>query len=186
MEAIDMHASPAALFHDWHDFYLILGAAGATLVGLMFVAASIGATIFSKDHLAPMRAFITPSVVHFGAVLFASLTITVPTHTWRSLAALLGAGALAGSIYCTRISLEVVIRRKFNVDWSDRLFYAIIPLVGYLLGLIAAALLLAQSAASPNVIAAALLTLLLAGIRNAWDMTVWAVVRSPTTGDPSP
>jgi hypothetical protein len=41
-------------------------------------------------------------------------------------------------------------------------------------------LLLMRSAASANVIAAALLTLLAAGIRNAWDMMVWIVIKAPS------
>ena len=33
-----MHSSLPELFEDWHDFYLLVGTAAATLVGLMFVA----------------------------------------------------------------------------------------------------------------------------------------------------
>ena len=51
---------------DWRDFYVMGGTAAATLVGLMFVFASIGASRFSSKYLAPMRAFITPTVVHFA------------------------------------------------------------------------------------------------------------------------
>jgi hypothetical protein len=43
-----------------------------------------------------------------------------------------------------------------------------------------------QSAASANLIAAALLTLLLAAIRNAWDMMVWIVIKAPSGGGPLP
>jgi hypothetical protein len=35
------------------------------------------------------------------------------------------------------------------------------------------------SAWSLELLAAALITLLLAGIRNAWDMTIWIVIRTP-------
>jgi hypothetical protein len=176
-----MPASPADLLHEWHDFYLIVGAAAATLVGLMFVAASIGASIFNEKHNAPMRAFITPTVVHFSAALF-TLLVTIPTHSWRTLAGLLGAGGLAGSIYCARILIQLVFQHQFNVDVSDRLFYAIIPLCGYVLALISAVLLVVQSPVSANVIAGTLFTLLLAGIRNAWDMTTWMMMRTPGGG----
>jgi hypothetical protein len=40
-----MPASPAELLHEWHDFYVLLGTASATLVGLMFVAVSIGTSV---------------------------------------------------------------------------------------------------------------------------------------------
>src|SRR5436190_12429279 len=77
-----MPASPAELLHEWHDFYILLGTASATLVGLMFVAVSIGTSVFNEEHRAPMRAFITPTVMHFAAVLFACVVVTIPTHSW--------------------------------------------------------------------------------------------------------
>jgi hypothetical protein len=181
-----MPGSVAELLHDWHDFYVLVGTASATLVGLMFVAASIGSSVFTEEHRAPMTAFITPTVAHFAAVLFASLIVSIPTHSWRTLGGLLAAGGLAGSIYCGRILVQIIVRHRFNVDLTDRLFYALIPALGYLLVLVSAVLLLMQSAASANLIAAALLTLLFAGIRNAWDMMVWIVIRAPTSKGPPP
>ena len=47
-----MGPSLAELLHDWHDFYVLVGTASATLVGLMFVAVSIGTAIFNEDHSA--------------------------------------------------------------------------------------------------------------------------------------
>ncbi len=174
-----MAPSLAELLHDWHDFYVLVGTASATLVGLMFVAVSIGTSIFNEDHRAAMTAFITPTVMHFAAVLFVCLLGTIPTHTWYTLGGLLGAGALAGSIYSGRLVVQL-----FNVDLSDRLFYSFLPLLGYLLALIAAVLLLLHATASADLIAAAVLTLLLAAIRNAWDMMVWIVIKTPAGGAP--
>ncbi|MGB5180625.1 MAG: hypothetical protein WBO12_00315 [Xanthobacteraceae bacterium] len=34
-------------WHDWHDFYMLLGTGSAALVALLFVAVSIGA-VFSR------------------------------------------------------------------------------------------------------------------------------------------
>src|SRR5215471_9079265 len=177
-----MPPSLAELLHDWHDFYLLVGTASATLVGLMFVATSIGASIFDEDHSAGMTAFITPTVVHFATVLFTCLMVTIPTQSWRTLGSLIGAGGLAGAVYCGQLVVQMIIRHRFNVDVIDRLFYALLPLLGYLLALIAAALLLMQFPASANVVAAAVLTLLFAAIRNAWDMMVWIVFKTPSGG----
>jgi hypothetical protein len=78
--------------------------------------------------------------------------------------------------------VQLFIRRSFDVDVVDRMFYALIPVLGYLLVLLCAVLLVMQSALSLDVLAAGLITLLLAGIRNAWDMTMWIVIRTPVTG----
>ncbi|SRR5579871_5010139 len=177
-----MEPALAQLLHDWHDFYVLVGTASATLVGLMFVAASISTSIFDEDHRAGMAAFLTPTVVHFAAALFTCLLVTIPTQSWRTLGGLLAAGGLVGVIYCGRLLIEIIIRHGFELDLSDRLFYVLLPFLGYLVALYAAVLLLMQSAASANLIAAAVLILLAAGIRNAWDMMVWIVLKTPSGG----
>src|SRR5437660_3931460 len=128
-----MHSSLPELFEDWHDFYLLVGTAAATLVGLMFVAASIGATVFSEEHKAAMRAFISPTVVHFSAALVLCVLAMIPSHTWLTFSALLAALSVAGLVYSGKIWFEMFVRRRFNVDLVDRMFYALIPVLGYLL-----------------------------------------------------
>jgi hypothetical protein len=177
--------SLSELLHEWHDFYVLLGTASATLVGLMFVAASIGATVFNEEHRGALEAFITPTVVHFAAVLFACLVIMIPEHRWESLGGLLGIGGLAGLIYSGRVLVQLIIRHRFNVELIDSMYYAVIPLVGYLLALAAAVLGFLHVAAGAYVMAAALLVLLLAGLRNAWDMMLWIMIRAPG-GTPPP
>jgi hypothetical protein len=171
--------SISELLHEWHDFYVLLGTASATLVGLMFVAASIGSTVFNEDHAAALQAFITPTVVHFTSALFASLVIMIPEHTWHSLGALLSVGGLAGAIYSGGVLLQLIIRRRFSVDLTDRMFYALIPLAGHLLALTAAALMFLQARSGAVVMAAAMMVLLLAGLRNAWDMMLWIMIKVP-------
>src|SRR6516165_7996453 len=104
-----MPVTLAQLLRDWHDFYVLVGTASATLVGLMFVAASIGTSIFDEDHRIGLTAFITPTVVHFAAVLFTCLLVTIPTQSWRTLGALIAAGGLAGSTYCGRLVVQMII-----------------------------------------------------------------------------
>jgi hypothetical protein len=175
-----MQSSLAELVHGWHDFYLLVGTASATLVGLMFVTASIAANLFTEKNREALRAFISPTVVHFCAILFVCILAAIPSQTWRTLGGLLLAGGAAGIVYSARVWVQLV-RRSFNVDVVDRMFYALIPVLGYLLVLLCAFLLLVQSASSLDVLAAALITLLLARIRNAWDMTIWIVIRTPVT-----
>jgi hypothetical protein len=183
-----MHSSLGDLFHDWHDFYVLVGTASATLVGLMFVAASIGANVFNQDKQPAMSAFIGSTVVNFSTVLFICILAAIPSHTFATLGGLIVAAGLAGLIYSGRIWVQIFIRRSFAVDMMDRLFYGTVPVLGYLLVTIAGVMLLVRSTASPEVVAAALITLLLAGIHNAWDMMSWIVIRTSATpaNPPSP
>ncbi len=90
-------------------------------------------------------------------------------------------------VYSARVWVQLFVRRSFDVDVVDRMFYALIPVLGYLLLLTSALLLLVQSASGLDVLAAGLIILLLAGLRNAWDMTMWIVIQTPvperTTSD---
>lgn len=82
--------------HGWHDFYILIGTASATLIGLMFVAASVGANYFVAEREAPLRTFLTPTVLHLSAILVTCLMGTVPSQTRPSLGALVWAGGLVG------------------------------------------------------------------------------------------
>jgi hypothetical protein len=181
-----MQGSAAELFHSWHDFYLLVGTASATLVGLMFVAATLGASVFTEQHRNAMQAFISPTVVNFAAALFICIGVMVPSQTWLSLGLLLAAGGVAGLVYAGRVWVQMIVRRRFPVDAIDRMFYATVPVLGYLLVLAAGALLLLHTAWSAEVTAAALVVLLFAGVRNAWDMTTWIMMRTPTTASLPP
>ena len=177
-----MHASVGELFHDWHDFYLLVGTASATLVGLMFVAASIGASIFNQDRQPAMSAFIGSTVVHFSAVLLICILAAIPSHTWGTFGAVIAAAGLVGLGYSGRIWVQIFIRRSFAVDIVDRLFYGLVPVIGYLMVAVAGFLLLLRwGGAGANVLAVALITLLFAGIHNAWDMMSWMVMRTSAT-----
>jgi hypothetical protein len=175
-----MPASLADLLHNWQNFYILTGTASATLVGLMFVAASIGSSVFGETHRSALRAFLTPTVVHFAVVLMVSVLVMVPTNSYGSLGILLTLAGLGGSSYSGLILVQIIIQKRFKVDMLDRLFYALVPAAGYLMLLAAAYLMLIAVPAATTLLAAALLTLLVVGLRNAWDMTVWTAIRAPS------
>src|SRR5258708_8210171 len=175
-----MNSSFPELVDNWHDFDLLIGTAAATLVGLMFVAASIGARVFLEKDRAAMKAFMGPTVVHSSAVVVVDMVSLIPSHDWPALAGLLALVGIPGAVYSANLWLQLFVRRRFNIDIVDRLFYALIPVLGYLLLLLAAFVLFRQSRAGLDLLAAAQITLLLAGIRNAWDMMLWIVIRAPT------
>src|SRR5262249_16865942 len=62
----------------WHDFYVIVGSAGAGLTGLMFVVVSLGQRTFAESRDTGVRAFVTPTVVFFTSVLVIAAAMTVP------------------------------------------------------------------------------------------------------------
>ena len=113
-------------------------------------------------------------------MLFICILILVPTQTWLSLSIALGGLGVAGVAYSIRQWIRVFWTLRSRIDLADRMFYVFIPTLGYLLVAASAITLFERSPSSAELIAAGLIVLLLAGIRNAWDMTVWIITRSPT------
>jgi hypothetical protein len=153
---------------DWHEFYTLVGTAAAALIALLFVAVSIGAGVLSRDSRGPTRTYMSPAAFHFTEVLFVAAVALVPSHTQTSLSLLLGAVAIVGAVYA-----GFVIRRLLTdniADLPDRLAYGLAPLVGYAAIFAAAALVYRGSAKAAEVLAGAILLLLMVNIRNAWDL----------------
>ena len=165
---------------EWHDFYLLIGTAAATLVGLMYVVASIGTRYFTPEREAGLHMFLTPTVVHFSAILVTALVVMGPFESWSSPAAPLVAVSLFGLAYAVRVWFRMRQRGVIaTIDLADRAWYALTPVVSYLL-IAAAAILLGEGRGlGLDLLAEGVILLLLLGLRNAWDMTVWVVIKTP-------
>ena len=170
--------SLAGAVSPWHDFYMLVGTASATLVGLLFVAASVGSGVYTKDKHPALRLFLSPSVFHFTSVLAACLIAIAPIRDWMLLGLLIGGEGLFGIAYAGLVWRKMV-RHGFTatINLEDRIWYAPLPAVGYAIMAASGAALLLQRPDSCGWIALAMGVLLLVGIRNAWDMTLWTVTR---------
>ncbi len=173
------------LLGPWHDFDTLIGEASATLVGLMFVAASVGTGFFTRERQVGLRTFLSPTVVAFSSVLAASLIGVLPAARCIVPGVLLlgvgGFGLVYSGMVWRRMVREGLAR---SIDLEDRIGYAAIPAVAYGLLAGAGAAFTLQAEAACGVMAAGMGLLLLAGIRNAWDMTTWVVInRHGTAGN---
>jgi hypothetical protein len=160
--------------HSWDNFFILAGGAAATLMGLLFVAVTVGGTGFSAARIIDgARGFLTPALIHFGTVLLQALAVLVP---WRSLwpiGIIFGVGGLMGLAY----EIAVVVRRhKAGLvlpDWRDWLPYVGLPTVGCASLVVGAIGLINEKSFAPYGIAAAATLLLFAGLYGAWDLTLW-------------
>jgi hypothetical protein len=60
--------------HSWDNFFILADSAAATLMGLLFVAVTVGGTGFSTSSIVHgTRGFLTPALIHFGTVLLQAL-----------------------------------------------------------------------------------------------------------------
>ena len=65
-------------FTEWESFYLIVGGSAGALIGLQFVVMALIAERPLLHVAEGGAAFITPTIVHFGAVLLLSALVRVP------------------------------------------------------------------------------------------------------------
>ena len=74
---------------DWQTFYLLVGGAAAVLIGLLFVAISLAFDLAIDAEVAALRGFVTPTVVQFTLILFASTCCVMPLQQSRVLGVLI-------------------------------------------------------------------------------------------------
>ena len=66
-------------FSHWQNLYLLVGTASATLIGLLFVAISLGSSILAPQAKAYLRTFVTPIFY-----VYAQIVRLLPgTDAWR-------------------------------------------------------------------------------------------------------
>lgn len=162
----------------WHEFYGLLGTASATMVGLLFVAASVGSGVFSADRRAPLRVFLSASVVNFSLILASSLIVLAPLRQRFVAGGLVAACGLFGLVH-SGLAWRDTLRDGLikAIDLEDRTWYLALPILGYL-GLAGSGVVLGCRADSGTDALAASVGLLLAtGIHNAWDITIWVITR---------
>jgi hypothetical protein len=171
--------------HQWEGFYVIVGSSAAALTGLMFVVVALSAEARAGDVTGrALRAFATPTIVHFCAVLLLAAFSTTPGQTVASLRLCLlmvGVGGFGYAIFVTGQARRQSSYAPVPEDW---VWHVLFPFAGYA-ALVVAGLLLERSAqASLYVVAGTALLLLFVGIHNAWDSAVWMTERRTETKEP--
>jgi hypothetical protein len=167
-----MHEAWTHELETWHEFFLLLGTAGLTLTGLLFVVISLGPRGAANRRAASIRAFVSPNAVYFTAALVASALFLVPGLSARTIGVLLCLGAVASLVYLayTRAHQRWRHHKLPLLDW---IWFVGLPMLGYLLLLCAGVGFLADVSFAMYGVATALVLLVITGIRNAWDLVLW-------------
>src|SRR2546426_7980003 len=106
----------------WDTFYVIIGSSAAALTGLMFVVIALtGEATSSPGMIGTIRAFSTPTVVHFGAVLLLAALLTTPGHTVLTLSGSVGVCGFAGLWFIRWVVLQMrrqTVYAPIAADWE--------------------------------------------------------------------
>lgn len=157
----------------WEVFYLILGSSAAALIGLQFVVIVLGADLNTLGGMPSIRAFGTPTIVHFCAVLLISALVSAPWHKVSSAAIVLGVAGFAGVVYMLRVVRHARRQTYYVPDLGDWTWHAALPLIAYATLLVTAVVFPRDTAPSLFVIGGAVALLLFVGIHNAWDAVTY-------------
>ncbi len=171
-----MHEAWTHQLETWHEFYLLLGTAGLTLTGLLFVVISLGPRAAADRHTTSVRAFVSPNAVFFTTTLVVSSLFLVPGLSARMIGVLLcfGAGASLAYLAYTRAHQRW---RQHKLPLLDWIWFVAFPFLSYLLLLFAGVGFLVEVSFAMYGVAAGLVLLVITGIRNAWDLVLWTAKR---------
>lgn len=163
---------------DWQNFYTLVGTASATLTGLMFVVITLMAGIERQVSTldAGVSAFSTPTVVNFCAVLLMAGLLSAPWPTYESIRLLLALLGLGGVLYLLIVKGRMRRVPGYQTPMRDWVWYLSLPLLAYLVLLVAGLMLPAYPALMLYFISAAMAVLLFGGIHNAWDLVTFLAV----------
>ena len=165
----------------WANYYVIVGSSAGGLTGLTFVVIALVADAHAV-RLTGLRAFITPTIVHFGSALVLSALMNVPGQSATSLGICLGAFGLMGLIYSGGTAVQVnraTTRTNYTPVAEDWIWNAILPTLTYAVLFIAGLIASVHMPTSLYLAAAASMMLLIIGIHNAWDIAVWFTAERP-------
>jgi hypothetical protein len=161
----------------WQNFYVIIGSSAGALTGLQFVVMTlIAQTRLAAQDSSGIRAFGTPTVIHFCSALFIGAIMTIPWASATGLAITLLVAGAAGVVYSLMVIWHAR-RAKYNPDLEDWVWYTGLPITGHATLLAVAFLLWWHVPAALYVLAADSLVFLLLGLHNAWDTITYVVVQ---------
>ncbi|MEP7286514.1 MAG: hypothetical protein ABI947_12180 [Chloroflexota bacterium] len=164
----------------WHDFYVALSAATATLMGLLFVGISLNLEIINRQANADLRLVASQTFTNFIEVVLISFLFLIPNLVPAGLGIpMLFMGAYA--LWHT-IRLVLTTMRTHPHMWTQRRLFiqAVLPVICFAGLVIVALTTLLGNTDGLYWLPAFLLTLIALATNGAWDLLLQ--VRMPKDG----
>jgi hypothetical protein len=126
-----------------------------------------------------MRAFATPTIVYFSAVLLTAGLLNIPHHTLSSLTAVLIAVGSSGLGYVGWVARHMRRQDAYAPDGGDWAWFIALPAAAFVATIVAGALVFTAPGFALVVTGSAAMLLLFVGVHNAWDSAVYMVANPP-------
>ena len=164
--------------HSWQNFYFMIGGAAAGLMGLMFVALSLGTHLINETTKQAFGSFVTPSILYFVSVVLIAGVMLVPVFAPVGLALTLfvgGAVGLGRTAQHVRVLIQTAIEHQDFTPW-DWLAQIIFPIASYaLMMLVGLGFAINQWPLAFMGLWLATLLLLISAIANTWSLVIWII-----------
>jgi hypothetical protein len=161
-----------ATFASWHDFYVTMGTASASLIGLLFVALSLNLDSILGDSRDDLRAFAEQAFYSFSWVLLIAVFFLIPQQNVDYLGAIyLVLGVLASYRLVRRAPTIWRGRRRDRL--GEAVFWRFVLPAAAVIGLVAAGFgLLLGDLSALYWLVAVIIGLLMSAARSSWDLLV--------------
>jgi len=164
------------MFEGWSNFFITTGAAGGTLVGLLFVVVTLGTGLPTARKLDIAHTSLTPALYSFASVLLQSMVVLLPWPSdWPSgvLFVAIGIGGLMYRIKAVRARRTLHLRAIQSK--LDRIIHNVTPILACVLLIGGGAELIAGDRLAPFAIAGSTTLFLLSGIYRTWGQTLASI-----------
>lgn len=170
-----MFGSFAAAALPWQNFYLLVGTAAATLVGLMFVAVTFGSGLVKPETATTARSFLDPIVNHLVQTLLVACLVIIPTMgsaVFGILLLFVSAFRLVALVGIYR-HMRLAHSRSNDIELSDWVMGIAIPIVCHLLLAASGVAFTLHYVIAFDVLAVVTIVNLMNGVYGAWELMVW-------------
>jgi hypothetical protein len=169
----------AQAIEGWHDFYMMVGTAAATLIGLLFVSLSLNVDVITREANADLRVLAAQTFTSFLNVTMLAVLFLIPNQVPLGLGLpLLG---ISGYGLYETVRRLLKTRRARPRTWGrgGMTHRLVVPTVCFSALLIVAVLVLLGETGGLYWLVPVMIFLVVAASRNAWDLLMG--LREPPT-----
>jgi len=158
------------IISSWHDFYIMVGTAAATLIGLLFVSLSLNADAITRKENTILRLLAAQSFASFISVLMFAVLFLIPDQSPNGLGLPLLFIDLIGIVMLARRLRQTYQNRALAWSRGGILLRFAIPLASFLTLLIIAIDVLLGNAFDLYWLVPVMILLILDASLNAWNL----------------
>src|SRR4051812_34857524 len=113
----------------WSNFYLLIGTAAATLIGLMFIAITFGSKLIGQHTLVAARSILSPIIYHFTHAFILSCVALIPREGAFILSVVSLALGILRLVTLPGLAKQLSLTKKegHEIELSDWVYGIVIP-----------------------------------------------------------